>query len=83
MVAKLHALMCVICYEKGHTLPHCFLSPKELHQLVLNYEEISPMERLGIPAASYHKVKKMFSSQDGEAPCVSAREANPPTVGSS
>lgn len=54
---KRYALIFFKCYRKGHTSPQCLITIKDLQQVVLNYEALSPMERLGIASTNYLKAK--------------------------
>ena len=78
---KKHGLVCYHCYEKGHAAPTCILSLREMHQVLGNYEALSPMERLGIPSTSYLKVKNWFDSQTASTPSGSGPESNRPFRG--
>lgn len=47
------ALICHICYAKGHISPNCLLRARELATVIGNYEALSPEEKMIVPQQSY------------------------------
>ena len=61
-------IICHDCYEPDHTSPQCMAKLKDRHRVIENYEKLTPEEKLRVPAASYHRVRRMFAGPDPDAP---------------
>lgn len=54
---KSTSTICHFCYRAGHISPACMLPAREMSQIIVQYDLLSPLEKSRVPSASYEAAK--------------------------